>query len=117
MPEKCPYCGKEFGNTKALGSHMHYSHEKEKWNSTAESRSGTDKQRFERLLDGCLADRDLRKPRQLDKLEEVINEIPEGISKTIDAYRDAYRCALTKEELVKKFEEEVKRERESNQKK
>jgi len=117
MPEKCTYCGKIFENTKALGSHVHYFHEKETWASAAQSRSGSEKERFEKLLDGCLADRNLRKPRQLEKLEEVMNEIPEGISPTIDKYRQAYRCAITREELVKKFEEEVQREEESKQKK
>jgi len=117
MAEKCPYCGKVVENTKALGSHIHYSHEKESWASTSQNRSETDKERFQKLLDSCLTDRGLRKPRQLDKLEEALHEIPEGVSSTIDKYRQAYRCAMTKEELVKKLEQELEREEGTSEKK
>ena len=117
MSEKCPYCGKVVENTKALGSHIHYAHEKESWASANQNRSESDKERFQKLLDSCLTDRGLRKPRQVDKVEQAIKEIPEGVSSTIDEYRQAYRCAVTKEELVKEFEEELRREEDTKEKK
>lgn len=110
MPEKCPYCGKVFENTKALGSHIHYSHETKSWASLSQKRSEDEKGRFKKLLDGCLTDRGLPKPRQMDNLEQVITEIPEGVSDPVDQYREALRCAIRKEKLVKEFEEEFLRE-------
>ena len=115
MPEKCQYCGKEFENTKALGSHIHYVHENESWANMSQIRSESDKERFQKLLDSCLSARDLRRPRQLEKMEQAIREIPEGVSQTIDQYRGAYRCAIEKEKLVKEFEEELAKEESSKE--
>jgi len=39
------------------------------------------------------------------KIEEVICEIPEGVSPAVDRYREALKCALRKEKLVKEFDE------------
>jgi hypothetical protein len=110
MPERCPYCGGEFANTKALGSHIHYVHETETWADIGRKRSESDKQRFEKLFDSCLSNRGLPRPRQIDKVEQAVKEIPEGVSPTIDQYREAYRCAIGKEKLVKEIEEELRRE-------
>jgi len=109
MSEKCSYCGREFTNSKALGSHIHYVHEMESWGNLSQNRAGSEKERFQKLLDSCLSERDLSKPRQLDKMEQAITEIPEGISSTIDQYREAYRCAIGKEKFVKEVEEELLR--------
>jgi len=43
-------------------------------------------------------------------MEQAITEIPEGISSTIDQYREAYRCAIGKEKFVKEVEEELLQE-------
>ena len=110
MTEKCPHCGKGFANTKALGSHIHYVHEAEGWTDMSEKRSETEKERFQKLLDSCLSDTDLRRPRQVDKIEHAFTEIPEGVSPTIDLYRKAYRCAVSKEKLVKEVEDELLKE-------
>lgn len=110
MSEKCPFCGKSFENTKALGSHIHYSHETEIWASLSQKRSDSKKEQFQKLLDSCLTDRGLRRPRQVDKVEQAIIEIPEGVSPIIDKYRQAYRCAINKEEIVREIEEELRRE-------
>ena len=107
MSEKCPYCGGEFENTKALGSHIHYMHNNL---YVQKDRSGIEKEQFLRLLNGCLSDRDLSRPRSVDKIEQAIVEIPEGISPTLDKYRDALTCAITKEKLLKEVEEELLRE-------
>ena len=115
MSEICPYCGKLFENTKALGSHIHYNHESESWASLRQKRSENEKEQFKKLLDSCLTDRGLSKPRQVDNLEQVVTEIPEGVSDTIDRYREALRCAIRKEKLVKEFVEDVLKE--SNEKK
>ena len=110
MTETCPFCRREFENSKALGSHIHYIHENETWASKSKNRSDSEKERFQKLLCSCLPDKDLCSPRQLDKIEQAIVEIPEGISPTIDKYRDAFKCAITKEKLLKEVEEEVLRE-------
>jgi len=110
VPEKCPYCGGEFQNSKALGSHIHYVHENESWVSMSQNRSEDDKERFEKLLDSCIVQGGLPRPRQVDKMEQVITQIPEGVSPSIDQYRQAYRCAIEKEKLVKEFEEELRKE-------
>jgi hypothetical protein len=115
MPERCPYCGGEFANTKALGSHIHYMHETESWANTSQSRSENDKERFQKLLDSCLSARELRRPRQFDRMEQAIKEIPEGVSPTIDQYRKAYRCAIEKEKFVKEFEEEIMQEEDTGE--
>ena len=72
MPEKCQYCGKEFENTKALGSHIHYVHETESWAYVSQTRSENDKDRFRLLLNSCLSERGLRMPRNIDKIEQMI---------------------------------------------
>ncbi len=110
MSEKCSYCGREFSNSKALGSHVHYVHEMESWVNISQNRSESEKGRFQKLFDSCLSERDLPKPRQLDKVEQAITEIPEGASPTIDRYREAYRCAVGKERFVKEVEEELLQE-------
>jgi len=112
MPEKCQYCGKEFENTKALGSHIHYVHENETWASISQNRSDSENERFQKLFDSCLLGKDLHRPRRLDKIEQAIVEIPEGISPILDKYRDAFTCAITKEKLMKEAEEEVMRKKE-----
>lgn len=107
MTETCKSCGKEFENTKALGSHIHYVHD----NIYAKKdRSGTEKEQFLHLLNGCLSDRDLRKPKNVDKIEQAIVEIPEGISPMLDKYRGAFKCAINKEKLVKEVEELIQEE-------
>lgn len=107
MNEKCPYCGNDFANTKALGSHIHYMH-----NSihAEKSRSEGDEERFRSLLNSCMSDRGLRKPRHVDKIEKAIAEIPEGVSPTLDQYRNAFECALGKEKLLEEVEELLKDE-------
>lgn len=110
MSEKCPYCGKTFENTKALGSHIHYSHETESWASMSQNRSEDNKQQFQELLYSCIIERGLPRPRRTDKIEQVVTQIPEGVSPTIDQYRQAYRCAVEKEKLIKEFEEDLIRE-------
>ena len=110
MPERCPYCGGEFANTKALGSHIHYVHETDTWARTSQDRSDSERQRFQKLLDSCITDRGLPKLRQVDKIEQAVTEVPEGISPAIDGYREAYRCAINKEKLVKEIEEDLARE-------
>jgi uncharacterized C2H2 Zn-finger protein len=115
MPEKCPYCGKGFANTKALGSHIHYAHESESWVDTSQTRSEAEKEKFDKLFDSCLSDRNLRKPRQVEKIEQAFTEIPEGVSSTVDEYRQAYRCAIRKEKLVKEIEEELLKEEKSKE--
>lgn len=110
MVEKCPHCGREFTNAKALGSHVHYIHEADSWTHISQNRSKVEKERFEKLLDTCFSERGLRKPPQADKLEGLVKEIPEGVSDAIDRYREALRCAIRKEKLVKEFEEEFLKE-------
>jgi len=110
MPEKCPYCGRECANSKALGSHIHYAHEPETWAQMSQERSEGEKQRFAKLLDSCSLGRGLPKARQVDKIQQAVTEIPEGISPLIDGYRQAYRCAVAKEKLVKEIEEAALKE-------
>lgn len=110
MPEKCQYCGKEFENTKALGSHVHYVHENESWVSMSQKRSESEKERFQKLFCDSLPDKNLRCPRQLDTIEQAISEIPEGYSYTLDQYREAYRSATRKEKLLREIEEDLQRE-------
>lgn len=117
MSEKCSYCGREFSNTKALGSHIHYVHEMESWVKISQNRSVSENERFQKLLDSCLSERELPKPRQVDKMEQAITEIPEGVSPTVDQYREAYRCAIGKEKFVKEFEEELLRESKTEEEK
>lgn len=108
MSEKCPYCGGEFENTKALGSHIHYMHDNI---DTKEGRSERDKERFLRLLDSCISEKDLPRTREIEKVEQAISDIPPGVSPDLDKYRDAFKCALGKEKLMKEVEKLI---RESN---
>ncbi|GAH48925.1 unnamed protein product [marine sediment metagenome] len=118
MSETCPYCGRsDFANTKALGSHIHYVHENESWASMSQNRSESEKERFQKLFCSCLPDKDLCSPRQLEKIEQAIIEIPGGISPPLDKYRDAFKCAITKEKLLKEVEEELPRESKTEDKK
>ena len=111
MSETCPYCGRsDFANTKALGSHIHYVHENESWASISQNRSETEKERFQKLFCSSLPDKNLRCPRQLDKIEQAISEIPEGVSYTVDQYREAYRRATRKEKLLREIEEDLQSE-------
>ena len=117
MPEKCPYCEGEFANTRALGSHIRYVHEGESWKNLGQKRSESDKEKFYKLVDSCLSERGLPKPRQADRLEQLVTEIPEGVSDTIDQYREALRCAIRKEKLVREFEEDFFKESQGEEKK
>ena len=110
MSETCPYCGKEFENSKALGSHIHYVHESESWTSISHNRSASEKERFRKLFCDSLPDKNLHCPSNLDKIEQGITQISEGVSPTLDQYREAYRRAIEKEKLVKEIEEESLRE-------
>ena len=115
MKEKCPFCGQEFTNTKALGSHIHYIHETESWVSTSQNRSEDEKERFQKLLDSCIVQRGLPRPRRMDRVEQAVTQIPEGVSPDIDGYREAYRCAIENEKLVKEFEEDLRGEASSDE--
>jgi len=106
VTEKCQYCGKEFENTKALGSHIHYVHENESWVYTSQKRSESEEERFHKLFCSSLPDENLHCPRELDKIEQAFKEIPQGVSPALDRYRVAYRRAIEKEKLVKEIEEE-----------
>ena len=110
MTETCPYCGKEVENTKALGSHIHYIHENESRANMSQKRSESENERFQKLFCSSIPDKDLRCPRQLDKIEQAISEIPEGVSYTLDQYRQAYRSAIMKEKLLREIEEDLQRE-------
>ncbi len=110
MTEKCPFCSQEFANSKALGSHIHYTHETESWLSMSQNRSEDDKEQFQKLLKSCITQQGLPIPRQTDNVEKGVTQIPEGVSPTIDQYRPAYRCAVEKEKLVKKIEEDLRGE-------
>jgi len=106
MPEICPYCGKEFANTKALGSHVHYIHETK--NSTPtyapDSRSDTDQERFQTLWESCMSDRGLPLPPHIEKIERALAEIPPGVSPLLDQYRNGFACAGEKEKRLKEIE-------------
>ena len=112
MPEKCPHCGKEFANSRALGSHIHYVHDNI---DMEQSRSDEERERFQKLFGSCLTDRGLRRPRRVEKVERAIVEIPEGVSAALDQYREAYKCAVGKEKLLREIEEELRREEEAGE--
>lgn len=116
MPEICPYCGKEFANTKALGSHLHYRHVSNRLTFGFEmgSRSGSEIKRFRSLLEKCLFDSGLKMPQYIEKIELALTEIPRGISPVLDKYRDAFARALNKEKLLKEVEEILRREEPEN---
>jgi len=115
MPEKCPYCGGEFQNTKALGSHIRYAHETDTWVSMSRKRSESEKEQFQKLLESCVVQRGLPKPRRMDMVEQVVTRIPQGVSPDVDRYREAYRCAVENEKLVREFEEDLIREASSDE--
>jgi len=112
MGETCPYCGKEFVNTKALGSHIHYMHDTKSPNSdyVQVERSEADQRRFRFLLENCLSGRGLRVPPRLEKIERALTEIPPGVSPALDRYRNGFACARSKEELLKDVEELLQQE-------
>ena len=114
MTEKCPYCDKQFENSRALGSHVHYVHETQNPAQiyAAEERSESDRKRFQQLFKNCLTDTGLPSPSSTEKIEQAISEIPKGISPTVDQYRDAFSCALRKEKLLKQFEVYIREEEE-----
>ena len=120
MPEMCSLCGKEFANTKALGSHLHYRHGHDKDNPATGrlDRSESDKRRFRSLLQRCLLDMGLKLPQHIEKIELALTEIPRGISPALDQYRDVFNRALSKEKLLTEVEEllwQEKLNRQSNQ--
>ena len=112
MPEICPRCGKEFSNTKALGSHLHYRHESNRltFSSVLGSRSESEKKRFRSLLERCLFDTGLKLPEDIERIERALTEIPRGMSPALDQYRDAFNRALGKEKLLKEVEELLRQE-------
>lgn len=105
MTEKCPYCGKEFVNSKALGSHVHYAHENL---AVQQNRTAEEQERFRRLLGSCFSDAGLPRPRGVERIGEAINVIPEGVSADLDKFRSAFKCALSKEKLLKEVEEMIR---------
>lgn len=107
MTEKCPYCGKEVANSKALGSHIYYMHQNPKQfpEQVQNPRSKEQQEQFEKLFESCAKDRGLNVPKNLEKVERAIREIPPGVSSRLDEYRNSHRCATGKEELLKEIEE------------
>lgn len=105
----CEYCGKVLENSKALGSHVHYMHENQNPVQiyVSQERTDDDKKRFQQLFKSCVSDNNLAVPSNTDKMEQAISEIPKGISPILDNYRDAFRCALSKEKLLQEFEEMI----------
>jgi hypothetical protein len=77
--------------------------------SVIQNRSESEKVTFQKLLNSCISERDMGKPQQVDKIEQAITEIPEGISTVLDEYREAYRCAVGKERLLKDIEKKLKK--------
>ena len=112
MPEMCSYCGKEFANTKALGSHLHYRHGHNKENPMTgrADRSENEKRRFRSLLERCLLDTGLKLPQGIERIELAITEIPRGISPALDQYRDVFNRALSKEKLLREVEDLLRQE-------
>jgi len=51
----------------------------------------------------------------MDRVEQAVTQIPEGVSPDIDGYREAYRCAIENEKLVKEFEEDLRGEASSDE--
>lgn len=111
MTEKCPYCGKEFTNTRALGSHVHYTHERDSQppKSAPSSRTEQERERLRSLLEGCLRGTALRVPKSIEKVEQAISEIPPGVSPVLDQYRNGFSCALSKEKLLSEVEKLLER--------
>jgi hypothetical protein len=108
----CPHCGKEFANTKALGSHLHYRHESNRVTFSCElaGRSESEKRRFRSLLKRCLIGTGLKLPGGIEQIERALTEIPRGFSSALDQYRDAFTSALRKEKLLKEVEELLRQE-------
>lgn len=106
MTERCHYCDGTFANTKALGSHIHYMHEKKGPDAdrVPDQRSEQDLQRFRLLLKGCLENDRLPVPPEVEKVQQALEEIPAGVSPKLDRYRGGFLCALRKEELMKEVE-------------
>ena len=114
MPSMCPHCGKEFANTKALGSHLHYMHRHKSsgvtFSGAPGGRSESEKKRCRSLLERCLSYTGLMLPEDIKNVEQALAEIPPGISPTLDQYRDAFTRALGKEKLLKEVEELLRQE-------
>jgi len=112
MPEICPHCGKEFANTKALGSHLHYVHDSNRstFSCALGGRSESEKKRFRSLLERCLFGTGLKLPEGIEKIERALTEIPRGTSPALDQYRDAFTSAHGKEKLLKEVEELLQQE-------
>lgn len=107
MPEICHYCGKGFANTKAFDSHLRYRHRS---NTPAlpfavGRRSASELKRLRSLLKKCLSKTGLKMPKDIEKIEVALTEIPPGISSLLNKYCDAFTCALNKEILLKEVEE------------
>jgi hypothetical protein len=98
LPEICPHCGKEFVNTKALGSHLHYRHESNRRAPGFEtaSRSKREIKRICFLLEKWLLNTGLRLPEDIEKIELALSEISPGISSVLNKYRGAFARALNK---------------------
>jgi hypothetical protein len=112
MSAICPHCGKEFLNTRALGSHIYYRHKGNRagLGTAIAGRSADEKKKFRALLEKCLLGTGLRLPRDTKKIELALAEVPPGISSVLDQYRDAFSRALGKEKLLKEVEELLRQE-------
>ena len=112
MPVMCPHCGKEFANTKALGSHLHYMHNSNKstFSPALRGRTESEKKRFRSLLERCLSGTGLKLPEGIERIEQALTEIPRGVSPVLDQYRDAFASALGKEKLLQEVEELLRQE-------
>jgi hypothetical protein len=82
-------------------------HERQTSAAATQKRTGQEKARFEKILESCLLEQGLPKPRKLDRVQEVVRQIPKGVSPTIDKYRQALDCAQSKEEMVIAFERDI----------
>jgi hypothetical protein len=56
----------------------------------------------------CASDRGLDVPKDVEKVEQALTEIPAGLSPELDRYRDALSCAFQKEKLLEEVEKEIK---------
>jgi len=106
MTETCPYCGKQVANTKALGSHIYYMHQANKttWEPAQVARSKEDQARFDKLFESCAKDMGLAMPKNVEKVEQALREIPPGVSPRLDRYRNVLRCANGKRQLAEEAE-------------
>jgi hypothetical protein len=112
MSAICPHCGKEFLNTRALGSHIYYRHKSNRVSlgPALAGRSAGEQKRFRALLERCLLGTGLKLPKGIEKIELALAEVPPGISSVLDQYRDAFNRALGKEKLLKEVEELLQQE-------